>query len=242
MNGLTSVFKRELRSYFVTPVAYVFLVIFLFFSALLTFKDGFFLYRQADLRLFFTNMPLLLLFLVPAIAMRLWAEERRSHTIELLFTLPITTAGAVMGKFLAAWAVLALALALTFPMVVTVAYLGSPDPGPIVAGYVATLLLAGAYLTIGSFFSALTRNQVIAFILAAVACILGLFAGSPMVVDWVGGFSDTLAEIVETLSFQSRFESMLRGVLELRDIGFFVILTAGCLWANIVVLEERKAA
>jgi len=242
MNGLASVFKRELRSYFATPVAYVFLVIFLFLSAFLTFKSDWFLYRQADLRLFFNHMPLLLLFLVPAIAMRQWAEERRSGTIELLFTLPITTAGAVMGKFLAAWAVLALALALTFPMVMTVTFLGTPDPGPIIAGYLATFLLAGLYLTIGSLFSALTRNQVIAFILTVVACGAGLFAGSGLVVDFASGISERLADVIETLSFQSRFESMLRGVLELRDIGFFVILTAGCLWINVVVLEERKAA
>lgn len=242
MNGLTSVYKRELRSYFATPVAYVFLVIFLFFSAFLTFQSDWLLYRQADLRLFFSNMPLLLLFLVPAIAMRLWAEERRGHTIELLFTLPISTAGAVVGKFLAAWTVLALALTLTFPMVVTAAYLGDPDPGPIVAGYVATFLLAGAYLTIGSLFSALTRNQVIAFILAVVACGAGLFAGSPMVIDAAAGVSERLAIVVETLSFQSRFESMLPGVLEWRDLGFFAILSAGALWANVAVLEERKAA
>jgi len=243
MKGTLSVYKREVKSYFATPVAYVFLVIFLFFSAFLTFQRGFFEARQATLRAFFSNMPLLFLFLVPAIAMRLWAEERRSNSIELLFTLPITTTQAVLGKFLAAWTVLALALVLTFPMVITVCHLGDPDWGPIVSGYFGSLLLAGAYLAIGSFFSAVTRNQVVAFILAVVACGAFYSAGSPMVTDFVARvLSGGLAEAVEMLSFQSRFESIQRGILELRDLAFFAILAAGWLWANVMILEERKAA
>jgi ABC-2 type transport system permease protein len=243
MRGFIGVWKREIKSYFATPVAYVFLVIFLFFSGFLTFQNGFFEVRQADLRLFFTNMPMLFLFFVPAIAMRLWAEERRSNTVELLFTLPITTTQAVLGKFAAAWCVLALALALTFPMVWTVEYLGTPDPGPIAAGYVGSFLLAGAYLAIGSFFSAITRNQVVAFILGVVACGIGLYAGNPGAIRFVAGtVSNTLASIMETLSVQSRFESVQRGVLELRDLAFFVVLAAGWLWANVVVLEERRGA
>ena len=149
MRGFLSVYRREVKSYFATPVAYVFLVIFLAASAFLTFQHGFFDSRQATLRVFFSNMPVLFLFLVPAIAMRLWAAERRSHSVELLFTLPITTPQAVLGKFLAAWTVLALALALTFPMVITVCYLGDPDWGPILTGYFGSLLMAGAYLAIG---------------------------------------------------------------------------------------------
>ncbi len=243
MRGLLSVYKREIKSYFVTPVAYVFLVIFLILSAFLTFQRGFFEARQATLRVFFANMPLLFLFLVPAIAMRLWAEERRSNSIELLFTLPISTPQAVLGKFLAAWTVLAIALALTFPIVVTVAYLGNPDWGPILTGYFGSLVLAGAYLAIGSLFSALSRNQVIAFILAVVACGAFYSAGSPTVMAFVARvFSGGLAEAVEMLSFQSRFESIQRGVLEVRDLAFFVLLAAGSLWANMMILEERKAA
>jgi len=243
MSGFTSVYKREVKSYFATPVAYVFLVIFLFFSAFLTFQSGFFEARQASLRPFFANLPLLFLFFVPAIAMRLWAEERRSNSIELLFTLPITTRQAVLAKFFAAWTVLALALVLTFPMVLTVAYLGDPDWGPIVAGYVGAVLLAGTYLAIGSFFSALTRNQVIAFILSVVACGAFLYAGSPSVLNFVAGtLSAGFAEAMELLSFQSRFESVQRGVLEVRDLAFFVLLGAGWLWANVLLLEERKAA
>ncbi len=243
MSAFTSIYKRELKSYFATPIAYVFLMIFLFFSSFLTFQKGFFEAREASMRLFFGNMPLLFLFLVPAIAMRLWAEERRSNSIEFLFTLPVTTTQAVLGKFFAAWSVLVLALALTFPMIITVAYLGHPDPGPIVTGYVGCILMAGAYLAIGSFFSALTRNQVIAFILAVVACGMFLYADSPRAMAFVAsGLSTTLANMMELLSFQSRFESIQRGSLELRDLLFFVLLTAGWLWANIVLLEERKGA
>ena len=243
MSALCSIYKREIKSYFATPIAYVFLVIFLFFSSFLTFQKGFFEAREASLRLFFSNMPLLFLFLVPAIAMRLWAEERRSHSIELLFTLPVTTPQAVLGKFFAAWTVLALALALTFPMVWTVAYLGSPDPGPIATGYLGCLLMAGAYLAIGGFFSAVTRNQVIAFILAVVACGLFLYADSPRATAFVASsLSTTLANMMELLSFRARFESIQRGTLELRDLLFFVLLAAGWLWATIVLLEERKGA
>ncbi|MFP4057564.1 MAG: ABC transporter permease [Candidatus Brocadiia bacterium] len=243
MRGFLSIYKREIKSYFSTPVAYVFLVIFLFFSSFLTFQKGFFEARQASLQLFFSNMPLLFLFFVPAIAMRLWAEERRSNSVELLFTLPVTPPQAVLGKFLAAWTVLAIALALTFPMGITVAYLGDPDWGPIVAGYLGSLLLAGTYLAIGSFFSALSRNQVIAFILAVVACGAFLYAGSPTALSYIASvLSGGVAEAVEMLSFMSRFESIQRGVLEIRDLAFFVLLGAGWLWANMVVLEERKAA
>ena len=243
MSGFKSILQREFKSYFSTPLAYVFFVIFLFFSGFLTFQKGFFEARQATLRLFFSNMPLLFLFLVPAIAMRLWAEERRSNSIEFLFTLPITTRQAVLGKFLAAWAVIAIALILTFPMVLTVAYVGDPDWGTIFTGYLGSFLLAGAYLAIGSFFSALSRNQVIAFILAVVSCGVFLYAGSPSATQFISQYlSGGFASAVELLSFQSRFESMQRGVLELRDLLFFILLALGWLWANMVILEERKAA
>lgn len=243
MNGMCSVLKREVKAYFTTPVAYVFLVIFLFFSSFLTFQNGFYEARQATLWAFFANLPRLFLFLVPAIAMRLWAEERRTNSIELLLTLPITVAQAVLGKFLAAWSVLGIALALTFPLVITVAWLGSPDPGPIITGYLASLLLAGVYLAIGSFFSALTRNQVVAFILAVVACGLFLFAGSPTALHYVSNILPMpLVEAMEALSFQGHFDSLLRGVLEVGNVVFFAVIIAGALWANVMVLEERRAA
>jgi len=243
MTGFRSVFKREIKGYFSTPLAYVFLVIFLFFSSYLTFQGGFFQARQANLNILFNNMPLLFMLLAPAIAMRLWAEERRSNSIELLLTLPITPAQAVLGKFFAAWAVVALALALTFPLAATVYHLGTPDTGQIVAGYLGSLLVAGCYLAIGSFFSAMTHSQVIAFVLSVVACGFFLYAGSPNTLEYLSAYlPGGLVRVVETFSFRSRFESIQRGVIEIRDLVFFVLLAAGWLWANIVVLEERKAA
>jgi len=243
MRGFLSVFKRELRGYFSTPLAYVFLVIFLFFSSFLTFQRNFFELRQASMQVFFSNMPLLFIFLVPAIAMRLWAEEWRTNSIELLFTLPVTTAQAVLGKYFAALSVIGLALVLTAPMVATVCYLGDPDPGQIVAGYVGSLLMAGAYLGIGSFFSGLTRSQVIAFVLSVVAGAAFLSAGSPTVMGYASRFLPTgMVGAVESLSIQSRFESMQRGVLQVGDVGFFLLLSAGALWGNIVMLRERRAA
>ena len=245
MKGFLSVFKRELKSYFSTPLAYVFLVIFLIISGFLPFRAGFFEMRQASLLLFFDNMPLLFIFLVPAMAMRLWAEERKSNTIELLFTLPVTVTQAVLAKFFAAWAVLALALALTCPMVFTVCYLGKPDSGPIITGYIGSLLLAGAYLAIGSFFSSLSRNQVIAFVLAVVACAVLFFLGSPAVMDTLSTLWFVpvgLVAALETLSFRLRFESLQRGVIQLHDIVFFLLLAAGWLWATMIALREKDNA
>lgn len=242
MTGFLSVFKRELRSYFSTPLAYVFLVIFLFFSSFLAFQNNFFEMREASMRVFFNSMPLLFIFLVPALAMRLWAEERRTNSIEMLFSLPVTVLQAVLAKFLACLAVLALALVLTCPMVFTVAYLGDPDWGPILTSYIGSLLLAGTYLAIGSFFSCLSRNQVIAFVLSVVGCALFLYAGSPSVMGYLGGFLPAgLVQAIEGLSFQTRFESFQRGVIEVRDVMFFMLLAAAWLWANVVALKERTA-
>ncbi len=240
MRGFLSVYKREIISYFSTPLAYVFLVIFLFFSHWLPFQRNFFELRTASMWLFFDGLPLLFIFLVPAMAMRLWAEERGSNSIELLFTLPITVPAAVLGKFFAAWTVLIIALALTCPMVLTVSYLGNPDWGPIVTGYLGSVLLAGAYLAIGSFFSSITRNQVIAFVLAVVGCAVFLYAGSPTVLGVLHrAFPMGVVEAVESLSFRGRFEDMQRGIVALRDLAFFVFLPAGWLAANIVVLRRR---
>ncbi len=243
MRGFASVYKREIHGYFATPVAYVFLVVFLFLASFLTFQKGFFEVRQASLHMFFQGVPLLMIFLGPALAMRLWAEERRSNSIELLFSLPITTAQAVLGKFFAAWTVIALALALTFPLVITACKLGDPDWGPIITGYLGALLLAGCYLAIGSFFSAVTRNQVIAFVISVVACAAFLYAGSPAALGYLTRFLPMVAvETAEFLSFQSHFESLQRGVIELRDAAFFLHLGAGWPWANVVVLGERRSA
>lgn len=243
MNGFTSVFKRELKSYFSTSLAYVFLVVFLGLSGGLAFFYGFFKLRQASMAVFFNNIPMLFIFLVPAIGMRLWSEERRSNTIELLFSLPITTAQAILGKFFAAWSVLVLALALTFPMVMTVTHLGDPDIGQIVTGYLASLLLGGAYLAIASFFSILTRSQVVAFVLGVACCGLFLYLGSPFIMGAISNIAPMgFVEAMESMSFRMRFETIQRGVIELRDVMFFLVLTAGWLWANVILLEERRAA
>ena len=243
MNSFWAVFKRELKGYFATPVAYVFLVIFLFFAGYLPFRDGFFEIRQADLRLFFNSLPLLFVFMVPSVAMRLWAEERKSGSVELLLTLPITVSQAVLGKFFAAWFFLAIALLLTLPLPITVAYLGNPDAGQIIIGYLGAFLMAGGFLAIGSFFSALTKNQVISFILSVVACAILVFAGNPTTLNYLSTMlSPALLGVVENLSFQNHFESMMRGVLEIKDIAYFGILIAAWVYACMMILEERKAS
>ena len=240
MTGFWTVCKRELKGYFATPVAYVFLVIFLFFAGYLPFKERFFEARQADLRLFFQWIPILFVFMVPSTAMRLWSEERRSGSIELLFSLPITTGQAVLGKFVAAWLFLGISLLLTFPMPVTVFYLGHPDPGPILTGYLGSFLLAGGYLAIGCFFSALTKNQVISFV---VACAVIFSIGLPTTTDYLSGLlPQTLLDTFENMSFQTHFESMQRGILAFKDISYFILMIVGWIWACSIILEERKAA
>jgi len=243
MSSFWAVFKRELKSYFTTPLAYVFLVIFLFFAGYLTFKRGFYEARQADLQPFFLNLPLLFVFMVPSTAMRLWAEERKVGSIELLFTLPVTVTQAVLGKFLAAWVFLGIALILTFPMVLTVAYLGDPDGGLIATGYLGSFLMAGGFLAIGCFFSALSKNQVIAFVLSVVACAVLVFAGMPTTLNYLSAFLPAgLVAAVEGMSFQVHFESMQRGILQFKDLAYFVILIVGWIAACAVILDERKAS
>ena len=243
MNGFKAVFKRELKSYFATPIAYVFLVVFLFFSGYLTFKRGFFEIRQADMGAFFSNLPLLFAFLVPATAMRLWAEERKSGSIELLFTLPITVTQAVLGKFFAAWVFLAIALVLTFPMVITVCYLGNPDVGLILTGYLGSILMAGGFLAVGCFFSALSKNQVISFVLSVCACAVLVAAGMPTTMNYLSTFLPAgLVTAIEPMSFETHFESIQRGVLEFGDISYFALLIVGWVAACAIILEERKAS
>jgi ABC-2 type transport system permease protein len=243
MRQLPVLFKRELASYFSTPLAYVFIVIFLVLSGVFTFYLGnFFESGQANLAPFFAFHPWLYLFLVPAIAMRLWAEERKSGTIELLMTLPITRFEAVTGKFLAAWVFAGLALLLTFPMIITVNYLGEPDNGAIVTGYIGSWLLAGAYLAIGSCMSALAKNQVIAFILAVSVCFLFIVSGFPMVLDGFSGWAPQwLIDAVASLSFLTRFDAISKGVIDLRDLLYFLTLIAAWLAATAVVIDLKKA-
>lgn len=239
-----AIFARELANYFVTPLAYVFIVIFLIFSGIFTFYVGGFYERgQADLQPFFTFLPWLYMFLVPAISMRLWAEERKSGTLELLMTLPVPTLSAVLGKYLAAWVFTGLALILTFPLWITVNVLGDPDNGVILAGYVAGFLMAGSYLAIGSCLSAFTRNQVIAFVLTIMVAFLFTVSGMPIVLDAFSGWApDLVVEQVASLSFLTHFNSIVRGVIDLRDLIYFIALIALWLVANMVVVDSQKEA
>jgi len=242
MRNVWIVARRELGGYFATPVAAVFIVIFLALQGVLTFNLGnFFDRNQADLAPFFNFLPWVFLLLIPALTMRLWAEERRLGTIELLLTLPITQGQAVLGKFLAAWAFCAIALALTFPFVITVNFLGRPDNGVIATGYVGGLLVAGAFLAIGSALSASTKNQVIAFVLAVAVCFLFAVASYPLVTDFLAKSSPLLAEIARRLSVAERFQGFTRGVVSLRDLIFFASFIGFWLFLNTVIVEHRKA-
>lgn len=244
MKNIGIIFKRELLGYFATPVAYVFIVIFLVLSGALTFNMGNFYERgQADLAPFFNFHPWLYLFLVPAISMRLWAEERRSGNIELLLTLPITMVQAVIGKFLAAWLFTGIALFLTFPLWITVNYLGDPDNGVILAAYIGSLLMAGGFLAIGACISATTKNQVIAFIISVVICFAFLLSGFSIVLDFFRGWAPQyVVDAISSLSFLTHFTSISKGVIDLRDIIYFATLIGGWLYANAVVIEMKKAS
>ena len=234
---------RELAGYFATPVASVFIVIFLILAGALTFTIGNFFDRgQADLQPFFGFVPWLFLFLVPALTMRLWAEERRLGTIELLFTLPIAPWQAVVGKFLAAWAFCGIALALTFPLWLTVNALGQPDNGVILAGYLGCLLVAGVYLAVGAAVSALTRNQVIAFVLAVALCFLLTATGSPIVTEFLSDRLPALAEIARGLSVTERFMEFTRGLIGVPNLVYFASAIGFALFVNAAVLEHRRAA
>jgi len=243
VDHVVTIFKRELVGYFATPIAYVFLAIFVFLSGIFTFYLGSFFDRgQADLQPFFQFVPWLYLFLIPALAMRLWAEERRGGTIELLLTLPVSVFQAVLGKFFAAWAFSAIALALTFPLWITVNYLGNPDNGVILAAYLGSLLMAGAFLAIGACISSVTRNQVIAFVLSAVVSLGFVLSGYPLVLEFFSAWApDFLVQTVSSFSFLSHFNAISEGVIELRDIVYFVSLIVFWLFANAVVIDWKKA-
>ena len=243
MRNVGIIMRRELASYFATPLAYVFILIFLMLAGVFTFYLGGFYERgQADLDAFFGFVPWLYLFLIPAIAMKLWAEERKSGSIELLMTQPVTVWEAVLGKFLAAWLFTALALALTFPLWLTVNFLGRPDNGAILAGYLGSLLLAGGFLAVGSCMSALTRNQVVAFILGVVACFVFLLAGFPLVLDLFRSWApQPLLDAVASLSFYVHFQSISKGVIDVRDLLYFVMLIGFFLLATAIRLELHKA-
>jgi len=243
MSIVAALFRRELRSYFATPVAYVFIVIFLILMGTFTFYLGGFYERgQADLSPFFNYHPWLYLFLVPAIAMRLWAEERKTGSVELLMTLPITPWQAVLGKYLAAWAFTGIALALTFPIWITVNYLGDPDNGAILAAYVGSFLMAGGFLAIGACLSATTKNQVIAFVLTVVACFGFLLSGFPLVLDLFSAWApQTIVDGVASLSFLTHFSNISKGVIDFRDLVYFALVITVFLYANTIVLQWKQA-
>ncbi|MFN7085369.1 MAG: ABC transporter permease [Burkholderiales bacterium] len=242
-NNIRAIMKRELGGYFTSPIAYVFLVIFLLLTGFFTFTVGNFFERgEASLVSFFTWHPWLYLFLVPAVGMRLWSEERRLGTMELLLTMPITTWQAIIAKFLASWLFLALALLLTFPVVITVNYLGDPDNGVIAAGYLGSLLLAGAYLAVSCMTSALTRNQVISFILSVVICLFLILAGYTPVTDLLVRWANpVVVEVIAAFSVMTHFEGFQRGVLDTRDIVFFVSVIGFALFATGVIIRNQRA-
>jgi len=239
--AIRAIAKRELVAYFTSPVAYVFLVIFLLLTGFLTFTAGAFFERgEAGLAAFFAFHPWVYLMLVPAVGMRLWAEERRAGTLELLLTLPVTIWQAILGKFVASWAFLAIALALTFPVVVTVNILGDPDNGQILAGYLGSLFLAGAYLAVTCLTSAMTRNQVVAFILAVVICLFLLLAGFSPVTDLLARWaSPALVDVVAAFSVVTHFDGFQKGVIDGRDVLFFLSVIGFSLFATGVVLRNR---
>ncbi|MET4676038.1 MULTISPECIES: ABC transporter permease subunit [unclassified Luteibacter] len=242
MNGVTAIARRELWSYFVTPVAYVFMVIFLVLAGTLTFYTGDFYDRGlADLQPFFDMHPWLYLVLVPAVTMAMWAEERASGTLELLFSLPVSISQAVLGKFLAAWGFIGICLVLTFPIWITVNYLGDPDNGVILAGYVGSWLMAGAFIAIGTCMSTITRSQIIAFILTASVCFLLLLVGQPQVLDF---FQDAvppkLVGAMGQLSMARHANAIARGVLDLRDLVYFFATIVAWLGASVVMLDLKR--
>ena len=243
MNGLLSIYKREFTSYFVTPVAYVFIVIFLLMTGVFTFYLGaFYESNQADLEPFFRFHPWLYLFLIPAISMRLWSDERKSGTIELLMTLPVSITDTVVAKYLAAWSFTAIALSLTFPMWITVNYLGSPDNTVILASYIGSLIMAGGFLAIGSCISALTKSQVIAFVISVVICFMFILSGFPMVLDLFESWApQAVVDAVASFSFLTHFTSIKKGVIDIRDLIYFAALITFWLYVNIIIIENKKA-
>ncbi len=242
--NILAIFKREFTSYFATPVAYVFIVVFLFMTGIFTFYLGaFYESNQADLEPFFRFHPWLYLFLIPAISMRLWSEERKSGSIELLMTLPISISDAVIGKYLAAWCFTGVALALTFPMWLTVNYLGDPDNTVILVSYIGSMIMAGGFLAIGSCISAITKSQVIAFVISVVICFMFILSGFPLVLDFFQGWTpQVLIDAIASFSFLTHFTSIKKGVIDMRDIFYFVALISFWLYANIVVIEAKKAS
>jgi len=243
MRNIWTILKRELGGYFASPVAFIFIVIFLLLANFFTFMVGqFFDAGQANLQAFFLWHPWLYLFLVPAVGMRMWSEERRLGTIELLLTMPMTAGQAIIGKFLASWIVVGISLLLTFPVIITVNYLGHPDNGVIIAGYLGSLLMAGAYLAVTAMTSAMTRNQVVSFILAVVICLVLILAGFPPITELVSGWAPTwLTDGVASCSIWTHFENIKKGLLDSRDLLYFLSLMGFSLFTTSVIIRAHRA-
>lgn len=243
MNQIWTICKRELTAYFTTPIAYVFIVVFLLLNGVFTFYFGNFLGRgQADLVAFFSFHPWIYALFIPAITMRLWAEERKSGTIELLFTLPITPWQAIWGKYLAALIFTALALVLTSPIWIAVNYLGKPDNGVIIASYLGSLAMAAGFIAIGSAVSALSKNQVVAFVLALLLCLAVDLLGFPVVMDLFNAWLPALLlDTLRSFSFLSNFDTISRGLLEVNSLVYFSTAVVFCLFVNAVIIENKKA-
>ena len=238
----TNVFKREIFSYFSTPVAYVFIAIFLILSGLFTFYLGnFFELGQANLSSFFEWHPWLYLFLIPSITMRLWSEEKKSGTIELITTLPISIGSIVVGKFLAAWLFTSIALILTFPLWITINFLGNPDNGVVLASYIGSILMAGGYLAIGACVSSMTSNQVIAFVVSATICFLFTVSGLPIVLDFFSTWSgQTITDVVASFSFLTNYFDITRGLIDLRSLLYFLTLIFFFLYSNTLIISKMR--
>lgn len=242
VNNVKAIMKRELTGYFGSALAYVFIVIFLLLSGFFTFYiSKFFEVGQADLRGFFQWHPWIFIILIPAVAMRLWSEERRMQTIELILTFPVTVWEVIIGKFLAAWIFIGVALALTFPIVITVSYLGNPDMGTIFCAYMGSFLMAGAFLSVGIMTSALTRSQVISFVLAVAACLVFILAGYPPITEMLPGWTPGwFMSIVNEMSFLTHFISIERGILDLRDLVYYSSVIFFMLFANGIIIQNRR--
>ena len=243
MHNIWVIFNRELKNYFITPIAYVFIAIFLLMTGIFTFYVGAFFQRGiADLVPFFSSHPWIYMIFIPAITMRLWAEEKKQGTEELLFTLPITTLQAIIGKLLAAWCFMIVSLALTFPMLIAVNYLGSPDNGVIAAGYLGSALMAGAFIAIGAGISATTSNQVIAFVGSFLVCMLFNVSGFPMVVEYLNKILPAnIIELVQGFSFVTNFDTVIKGLLDAKVVIYFGSVMLAWIIANIIILEINKA-
>ena len=243
LNKTYIILDRELKGYFRTPLASIFLLVFLALSSGMTFFLGRFFERdQADLTAFFSWHPWLFLVLMPAIGMRLWAEERRSGTIELLITLPVTNTQLVVGKFLASWIFTLIALILTMPIWITVNYLGEPDNHVILISYFGSWLMAGAFLALTSCLSALTKNQVIAFIISSISGFMLIMAGFNLVLSAVRSWSPNwITETISSMSFLSHFSRIQMGVFDLSTLVFFISMIILCLWINVQLVQVKKA-